>query len=405
MISLLLFWGALILLSYTYVIYPGIIFLRGLLLRKPYKNASITPYVSVIIAAYNEANNIGARLDNLLSLDYPRDLLEVIVASDGSTDRTDAIVSSYSKRGVRLLTLPRQGKFAALNAAVEASTGEILVFSDANSIYAPDAIRELVKPFADPIVGGVAGDQRYLKPASSGSSGEGERSYWSFDRMLKKSQSRSGNVISATGAIYAIRRGLFQSIPAGAVDDFVTSTRVIAQGYRLVFAEKAFAYEHVAASPKLEFGRKVRVINQGLNAVLAMRELLNPFRYHFYAIQLFSHKVLRRMMFIPLMVLFLVSPFLWREGFLYQAAIVGQVGFYGLALLGLIMDGRTRLGGLKLFSIPFFFCMVYAASLIATLQVLRGEKIRGWETRRLASGQEEEVERVANLRPVKEETS
>jgi hypothetical protein len=104
-------------------------------------------------------------------------------------------------------------------------------------------------------------------------------------------------------------------------------------------------------------------------------------------------------------VLFLVSPFLWREGFLYQAAIVGQVGFYGLALLGLIMDGRTRLGGLKLFSIPFFFCMVYAASLIATLQVLRGEKIRGWETRRLASGQEEEVERVANLRPVKEETS
>ncbi|MEJ2264414.1 MAG: glycosyltransferase family 2 protein [Anaerolineales bacterium] len=405
MIGLLLFWGALILLSYTYVIYPAIIFLRGLLLRKPYKKASITPYVSVIIAAYNEANNIGARLDNLLSLDYPRDLLEVIVASDGSSDGTDAIVGSYSERGVRLLALPRQGKYAALNAAAEASTGEILVFSDANSIYALDAIRELVRPFADPIVGGVAGDQRYLKSASSDSSGEGERSYWSFDRTLKKSQSRSGNVISATGAIYAIRRGLFQPIPAGAVDDFITSTRVIAQGYRLVFADKAFAYEHVAASPRLEFGRKVRVINQGLNAVLAMRELLNPFRYHFYAIQLFSHKVLRRMMFIPLMVLFLVSPFLWREGFLYQAAAVGQVGFYGLALLGLIMDGKTRLGDLKLFSIPFFFCMVYAASLIATLQVLRGEKIRGWETRRLDSSQEEVVERVANFRPVKEESS
>jgi cellulose synthase/poly-beta-1,6-N-acetylglucosamine synthase-like glycosyltransferase len=378
--ALILFWVAVTLIVYTYILFPALVLLRGLLWRRPYRSAEVTPRVSLIIAAYNEANTIGARLDNILSLDYPRDQLEALIASDGSNDGTEAIVRGYAEQGIRLLSLPRQGKIPTLNAAVEASTGEILVFSDANSIYAPDAIRSLVRPFADPKVGGVAGDQRYLAESGSGTS-DGERSYWNFDRRLKQLQSQAGNAISATGAIYAIRRSLFRQVPVGVTDDFVVSTSVIAQGYRLVFAPDAVAYEPTAKSSGAEFGRKVRVITQGLRAILVMRELLNPFRYGFYALQLFSHKVLRRLMVFPLLVLLLLSPLLWRNGLLYQTATLAQVAIYSFGILGMLM-GRTRLGQLRILALPFFFCMVNSASLVATVKLLRGHRIDLWEPQR-----------------------
>ena len=374
----ILFWAAAALIFYTYVLFPAMVFLRGFLRNRPYQQAKITPHVSTIIAAYNEADSIGSKLDNILALDYPRDRLEVIIASDGSDDGTDAIVRGYAGQGIRLLSLPRQGKAAALNAAVEASNGKILAFSDANSLFAPNAIRALVCPFADPQVGGVAGNQCYVARHSVDGSSDGEQSYWNFEQKLKRFQSRAGNAISATGAIYAIRRELFCPVPAGVTDDFVISTRIIAQGYRLVFAADAIAYEPVIGVSSIEFDRKVRVITRGLQAVLVMRELLNPFRYGFYAIQIFSHKVLRRLVVIPLLVLLLVSPLLWGNGPIYQAATLGQIVFYGCAVLG-ALSGRTRLGQLKPFAIPFFFCMVNAAALLAIFNMLRGYRIECWE--------------------------
>jgi cellulose synthase/poly-beta-1,6-N-acetylglucosamine synthase-like glycosyltransferase len=248
-------------------------------------------------------------------------------------------------------------------------------------MYAPDAIRALVRPFADPEVGGVAGNQCYLAKKDADQASAGEESYWNFDRKLKQSQSQAGNAISATGAIYAIRRSLFHPVPIGVTDDFVTSTRVIAQGYRLVFAPDAVAYEQIAGSSSAEFGRKVRVITRGLQSVLVMRELLNPFRYGFYAIQLFSHKVLRRLMFLPLLALLLVSPLLWGRGFLYQAATLAQLIFYGCGALGLLFEG-TKVGRLKVFTLPFFFCLVNIASLLATLNIVRGHRIDRWEPQR-----------------------
>ncbi len=381
--SLMLFWGATALTFYTYILYPALLFLRRLLLHRPYKSADITPTVSMIIAAHNEVGRIRAKLDNILSLDYPRDRLEVLIASDGSNDGTNAIVRNYAGQGVRLLSLPRLGKAVALNAAVVASAGEILVFSDANSIYESGAIRALVRPFADPEVGGVAGNQRYLAVRSS--SNDGERSYWNFDRKLKQSQSRAGNAISATGAIYAIRRSLFRALPGGVTDDFVTSTGVIAQGYRLVFVPDAVACEPVAGSSGAEFRRKVRVITRGLRGVWVMRELLNPFHYGFYAIQLFSHKLLRRLVVVPLLVLFLVSPLLWEHGLFYQTVFLLQAAFYGCGVLGMLLAG-TRLGRLKILTIPFFFCMVNAAALVATFNVLRGRRIDLWEPQRVDAG-------------------
>jgi cellulose synthase/poly-beta-1,6-N-acetylglucosamine synthase-like glycosyltransferase len=389
----LIFWGAVILIVYTYILFPVLVFFRGLLWRRPYQSAEITPRVSLIIAAHNEAKTIGAKLDNILSLNYPRDRLEVVIASDGSNDDTDAIVGGYAEQGVRLLSLPRQGKAPALNAAVAAASGEILIFSDANSMYAPDAIAALVRPFTDPEVGGVAGNQCYLAKRGTSVTHDGEHTYWNFDRILKRFQSQAGNAISATGAIYAIRRSLFRPVPAGVTDDFVTSTRVIAQGYRLVFAPNAVAYEPVAVSSGAEFGRKVRVITRGLRAVLVMRELLNPFRYGFYALQLFSHKVLRRLVVFPLLILLLVSPLLWGNGLFYQVVALAQVVFYGCGALGMLLGG-TPLGRLKLFTVPFFFCMVNAASLVATLNILRGYRIELWEPQRQGAKGSEMASRV-----------
>ena len=202
-----------------------------------------------------------------------------------------------------MLDLPRTGKAGALNTAVERATGEILVFSDANSMFAPDALARLAAPFADPSVGGVAGDQRYLPDDGDGGVAKGERGYWDLDRAIKQAESAAGNVISATGAIYAVRRSLFGPVPDGVTDDFATSTAVIAQGHRLVFAPDAVAYEPVGAAAEIEYGRKVRVMTRGLNGVVLRRGLLDPRRHGFYAVQLFSHKVLRRLMAIPLLML------------------------------------------------------------------------------------------------------
>jgi cellulose synthase/poly-beta-1,6-N-acetylglucosamine synthase-like glycosyltransferase len=392
MIALLLFWAAVLLIVYTYVGFPLAIVLRGLLWGRPYKHEQPTdpPKVSIVISAYNEAKSIAAKLDNVLSMEYPRDCLEVVIASDGSADGTDAIVESYQEQGVKLLSLPRVGKAAALNAAVNASRGEVLVFSDANSMYKADAIQELVRAFGDPQVGGVAGNQVYKTEVLGGSSTDGERAYWNFDRMLKQFQGKSGNTLAATGAIYAIRRSLFRPIPDGVSDDLFTSTGVIVQGYRLVFASDAIAYEPVAASSQVEFGRKVRVIMRSWKAFMFRRELLNPVRYGFYAIQLFSHKILRYLVVFPLLVLFLVSPFLWKTGLIYQLATVGQVAFYSCALLGWRLRG-TRFAHNKILTIPFYFCMVNAASLIAIMKVMRGQQVKHWEPQRQSHTQYENV--------------
>ncbi|MCG8348377.1 MAG: glycosyltransferase [Chloroflexales bacterium] len=250
-----------------------------------------------------------------MALNYPPERLEIIVASDGSEDNTNTIVRHFSDRSVRLLELPRRGKAATLNAAVAAANGEILVFSDANSLYDPSAICALAGPFADPSVDGVAGNQVY-RARNTATTPSGEQIYRDFDRKLNRSQSQTGNTISATGAIYAIRRTLFHPIPGDVTDDFAISTAVIAQDYRLVSVPDAIAYETAAHSNAIEFGRKVRVITRGLRAVLLCRALLNPLRYHFYALQLFSHKVLRRLVVLPLL---LLSPLIWSKGLFYSA--------------------------------------------------------------------------------------
>jgi cellulose synthase/poly-beta-1,6-N-acetylglucosamine synthase-like glycosyltransferase len=414
-VTLILFWLALALVVFTYVGFPLLAAVRGRLLRRPYRSGEITPSVSVVIAARNEAGSIGAKIENLWELDYPADRLEVVVASDGSTDATEQIVRSYESghgagaglscsqgRGtvprVRLLSLARQGKAAALNAAVPASRGDVLVFTDANSMFLPAAVRELVRPLADPEIGGVAGDQRYVKQRQRAATGDGERIYWDLDRRLKQWESQAGNVISATGAIYAIRRELFQTVPEGVTDDFVTSTRVIAQGRRLVFAPRAVAWEPIAGTSRVEFGRKVRIMLRGLRGVFMMRELLNPFRFGFYSLQLFCHKVLRRQMALPLLLVLACSALLWPEGFLYQAVLIGQLALYGCAALGLLLH-NTPWGRHKVLTLPWYFCVVNAASLWATFKWFSGTRVVLWEPQRSDQAAQPLASAVQQARP------
>ena len=266
--------------------------------------------------------------------DYPADRLEVIFASDGSDDGTDARVGEIwgrSSDGPRrtLLSLPRLGKNAALNAAAAAASGEILVFSDADSHLAPDAIRRLVAPLTDPSIGAAGGDFRY-----AGRGGEGERAYWSFDRFWKRLSSRAGSMTSATGQIYAIRAALFEPAPDGVTDDFFVSTGAIAAGKRLWFAEDAVATGRVASSSRAEFRRKVRVMARGLASVWARRALLDPRRHGFYALQLFTHKVLRRALGVPVAVAFVCAIALAPVDPLYAGAAAIQALVHGAALAG-----------------------------------------------------------------------
>jgi cellulose synthase/poly-beta-1,6-N-acetylglucosamine synthase-like glycosyltransferase len=369
-------WAAVGTLAYTFLVFPVIVAVRAVIAPRPYRSGSREPTVSLVIAARNEAAGIRAKLANLDQLDYPEDRLEVILASDGSEDDTERWVADHPGRRIRLLRLPHEGKAAALNAAVREARGEILVFSDANSLYAPDAIRKLVDPFADPAIGGVAGNQRYRSSAAAEGTAEGERAYWGFDRLLKVGESRAGSTISATGAIYAIRRDLFRDVPPGVTDDFYTSVSVIAQGFRLVFVPNAVAWEEPAQSGRGEFRRKVRVMTRGLRAIVLHRSLLDPRTHGFYAVQLLSHKLLRRLMWAPLIVLMVTSPALWRRGPIYRLATVVQGTFYGLAVIGLVPGRRARL---RLVDLPAYFCLAMAASLVASWNLLRGRQIDRWE--------------------------
>ena len=377
MIPLAIFWTAVGLVLYTYAVFPALVLIRGRLFERSFEKSDHTPSVSVLIAAYNEEAHIGQRIENLLGQDYPQDRLQILIASDGSTDHTEEIVRGYADRGVQLIAGPRRGKSETLNAAVAHASGELLLFSDANTHFLPDAVRALVRPFADAGVGGVAGNQIYQRDADESLSADGEMAYWNFDRWMKDAQSRAGSITSATGAIYAIRRALYHPVPRYATDDFIISTGVIASGARLVFAADAVALEPVATSAGAEFARKVRYITQGLHAVRVMRGLLNPLRYGFYSLQLAWHKILRRVMVLPLLAVLAVSPWLWNHGVGYQLVVASQVGLYCAVAVGFALH-RIRPVTWRIPTLAFYFFLVNAAALIAIVNNVRGRYVETW---------------------------
>jgi cellulose synthase/poly-beta-1,6-N-acetylglucosamine synthase-like glycosyltransferase len=381
-LSRLGFWVCFGALVYVYAGFGLLVAAWAVLRPRRVGQAAITPPVSLIVAAYNEVRSIAAKLDNALELDYPAGALEIIVASDGSDDGTDVIVGRYAEHGVQLLPLPRRGKGHALHEAVSRARGEVLVFSDANTVFHRQALRMLVRNFADPGVGGVCGNQVHCGAGQRDSSDEGERLYWSYDKRLKALESLTGSIVSADGAIYAVRRHLYRRPESAAVtDDFAISTAVIEQGCRLVYESEALAYEPAVGVARAEFDRKVRIITRGVRGVLLRRSLLNPFHYGFYSVILLSHKVLRRLAPVFLIGLLASSLVAGANGGCYLVAAAWQAGFYGLAAIGGLLRG-TPFGRRKLLCAPFFYCLANAAALVALVRILSGKRIERWQPQR-----------------------
>ncbi len=382
--------------AYVYVVFPLLVYIRGILFPRSWKPLLCEPDVCFVIICHNEAADIRAKLKNICELDYPKERLSVVVASDGSTDGTDQIVQDFiaeysnaggneenaSKVNFTLLSYPRRGKIPTLNQAMSHAKGEIAVFSDANSALPRNVLRAMTRHFHDPSIGCVAGNQVYTADSNAGASAQGERTYWDFDRWLKISECRAGNAISATGSLYAIRRSLFSPVPSGVTDDFTISTRTILKGHRLIFDPEAIAFEAIAGRPKSEYKRKVRIMTRGFRGIWEVRELLNPYRFGFYSIQLISHKLLRRIVAVPLTLLLLLSPWMLKSGGILAILATGQYLFYCLAILGWIFS-CTPIRRFPCFSIPLYFCLVNIAAMHAMFNFISGRKIEIWDSHRV----------------------
>lgn len=381
-----LFWLVVLSAAYAYALYPALLAVAAPVLDRTVDRGPVTPGLSVVVAAYNEEDVIAAKLESILASDYPEEALEVLVASDGSTDATEEVAGRYADRGVRVLSLPRRGKAHALEAAARRASGEVLVLTDANSRLEPGALRALARNFADPEVGGVAGHTGYEVPADGQSSGRGEDLYWRYDTWLKRAESRTGSVVSAHGGLYAVRRELFRPPEDAAVtDDFAISTAVVEQGRRLVFEPEARAVEEAPREAGEEFRRRVRLTVRGLRSLLLRRGLLNPLRHGFYSLALFSHKVVRRLLPAGLPLLLLAGAALSPGRPVYQAATGLQLLFYGLAAAGFALRG-TPLGKTRPFYVPFYFTLSNAAALVALLRVAGGERIERWDPQARPAG-------------------
>jgi cellulose synthase/poly-beta-1,6-N-acetylglucosamine synthase-like glycosyltransferase len=334
------------------------------------------PSVTLLISAFNESQVIAAKLENALALEYPRDRLEIMVISDGSDDGTDEIVQRFSPRGARLLRQePRMGKTAGLNLGVSEARGQILVFSDANAMYQPDAVRRLVRHFSSPQVGYVVGNARYYEKGTESYSAQSEGLYWKLETYLKKKESIFGSVIGGDGAIYAIRRELYSPLLPTDINDFLNPLQIVTRGYSGVFESAAVCYEEAAENFSQEYRRKVRIISRSLNALRRVPEVLNPLRHTRHWFLLVSHKVLR--WFAPfLMILCLAASLaLWRFP-LYKGAALLQVAFYLVALLGWKWRPANKMG--KPLALAFYFCMVNLASLVGCVRCFRGDLSGKW---------------------------
>src|SRR6267142_3036130 len=305
-------------LFYTYAGYPMLLALVSTLRPKRVNRDKFDRSVSLIITAYNEERALTAKLENSMALDYPHELLEVIVASDCSNDRTDEIVREFSSRGVRLCRqTERLGKTAAQNAGVEQAHGGIIIFSDATSHYQPDVIRTMMPNFADAEVGCVAGRLLYVDPTDS-RVGRGARSYWSYETFLKKHESRAGSLIGASGCLYAVRRSAYVPLDHEACSDFIIATKMVEQGLRAVYEPNAVCTEQTNQQSDKELKMRVRISAQTCTDLWRHRALLNPLRSGFYGVQLFSHKIMRYLVPFFLLGLFASSGVLATGSLFYR---------------------------------------------------------------------------------------
>lgn len=374
------FWLLIGLVVYVYVGYPMLLAaLRLVAGPKPVDRGDSLPAVTLIISAYNERDVIGSKIENSLALDYPREQLEILVVSDASDDGTDEMVHGFAGRGVRLLRMQeRGGKTVGLNAAVSSARGDVLVFSDANAMYKTNAIRALVRNFEDPNVGVAVGESTYSDTATQ--SEQSESTYWSYETAIKRLETQIGSTVGGDGAIYAVRKQCYRSMPSDALSDFVNPLQAVGQGLRCIYEPEAVSVEKAAGTFAKEFRRKVRIVNRAWRAMLSMKYLLNPFEYGVFSWELISHKVLRWLVPFFLVAALTINLALVKQHPVYQVLLALQLLFYAIAVLGGVLKGRKALP--RVLYLPFYFCLVNAACILGIFEAYGGKTYTTWSTAR-----------------------
>jgi cellulose synthase/poly-beta-1,6-N-acetylglucosamine synthase-like glycosyltransferase len=368
---------ALATLAYIYVGYPLLVGLLARAFGREPRKAPMTPAVTLLIPAYNEEAHLEERLQNSLQLDYPKERLDIVVASDGSTDRTHAIAAAYAARGVRLIMMPRNiGKSAMLSLVVPTLSSDIVVLSDASTALEPGALRALIANFADPRVGGVCG--LYRLQGSGDVRGAGEGLYWRYETWIKQQESRLHSILGAHGACYAIRKALFVPLEQGAInDDYLIAMRIVAQGYRMVYEPLAVGWERHLASFEGEFARRRRIAAGNCQQIVALRHMLHP-GYGWPAFCFFSHKVLRTLAPVLMLLVLFTSP--WLPSPWGLLLLIAQGLFYGSALAGFACQQYGH--AIQCLSAPLYFCVGNLAMLLGLLNYCFRRRSVAWERAR-----------------------
>ena len=373
----ILFWTACVTLVYVYVLFPFAVRLLARRFGTGVSEADLPLSVSIIVTAYNEEKGILAKLENLLALDYPRELMDIIVASDASSDATDQLVRDCGSDRVQLLRIEgRQGKTNCQNAAATIAHGEIIVFTDATTRLDAGALRALVRRFDSADVGCVAGRLMYVSTTEN-VTGRGGEAYWDYEIKLRMSESALGSLVGVSGCLYAVRRSAYRAINPNLISDFVISMKMREQSLRTVLAANAVCYEETLNRGTHEMSMRVRVAIRSINALICERRFLNPWRYGFFAWQLWSHKLLRY-----------ASPFLWLIALganlalalkhpLYTVLLVCQIAIVLAGIVGFAL--QSRLAKLGLLSRPYYLLLTNIASFLAALRYARGERMVTWK--------------------------
>ena len=380
MTALILFFFGLIL--YTYFGYLILTVVLSLFINKKVKKEDIRPSVTLMIAAYNEEADIVEKLENSLSIFYPKDQLEIVVVSDGSTDRTDEIVKSYEKHGIKLIRVEgRVGKTEARNIALKQIKSEIILFSDATTEYREDVLEKLVRNFADSNVGMVTGHLIYKDPSGS-QMGFGQELYWKYETLIKKSQTRLGTLTGSIGCITAFRREYYTDLPPNIIEDFTEPLMFVLKGQRIVFEPEAVCYELTTKKSSQEWHMRIRVIRGGMTGLQYAKKILNPFQNTAASFQLISHKILR--WFIPVIAILLfisnIIGVLVDPNTLINTLLALQVIYYLLVLIAFRLESQGKHN--KILGIVYYLFIVNAASLVAIYKTLTEPLASAWETQR-----------------------
>jgi cellulose synthase/poly-beta-1,6-N-acetylglucosamine synthase-like glycosyltransferase len=378
-IAQIIFFVSAAFLFYVYLGYPLLLAVLSLLRPRRRPGSVDEPKLSVLIAAHNEESSIKRKLDATLSLDYPADKLEVLVLSDGSTDRTDEIVRLATDPRVRLVrTEHRGGKTNAQNCGVREAHGDILVFSDATTIYHPQALRRLAANYRDPHVGAVSGRYQYFDAAGDSPTGLGSIAFWNYENFIKRAQSRIATITGCCGCIYSVRRKFYTELNPDIISDLVQPLWVIQKGYKVVFEPEAMAYEETTRSTAEEFSMRVRVVTRGMRGLLSVPDLFKPWKHPWVCFQLLSHKVLRWLVPVFLAMLLLSNVTLAVRPF-FAVTLTLQTLFYLLAVVAKVAPiHRTW----KVLGVPLFFCTMNAAAVVSLIRLWQGQRYSVWQPTR-----------------------